>query len=470
MPGIVDDNPTTDDRLGFNSIADILRRVIHDTRRRPVTIGIFGEWGSGKTTLMQMVRSRLQKDGIKTVWFNAWKYDAKEVIWNALIQEIFYTIQRDPEIQRRPDAKVYLEHVADFAGKLAIYAAKVATRLVPGGIIKEEDVDTVIEAFRPPSANDELFEFINRFESVFDKLVQDYVGSEGYLVVFIDDLDRCLPDSAISVMEALKLYLDRSNCVFVFGAESSIIEEGINQRYKNNPRLSGKDYLDKVVQLPFMVPRIEAENALSLLDDHDATVSYKDDAEIRNLIAIGTQGNPRRIKRFINSFWILSAIAGELSIAQRRQLAKILLIQMRFPMLYYALSQDHNLLERMMNTLKERGPARREIIEASPQAVKDLYGDSTLLDFLSRTRDISSDGDQIARWVMLTKGQATSVIGASAEHADLSKLAERAEGINSPVRLSPYLITLLCIQRIVKYAGSRALKMRLIHYVCPAHI
>src|SRR6266699_922574 len=262
---LLSDNPATEDTLGFGQMATVLHTVIRDTPYRPFTIGIFGEWGSGKSTLMKLIQTYLQRDGVKTVWFNAWKYDTKEVIWNALIQEIFYTMQRDPEIQGRTNAEEFKKQVAHVAAELAKYAAKVATRFIPGGIIKEEDVDGVLEALRPPSANDALFDFINRFESTFDQLVKGYVGNpDGYLVIFIDDLDRCLPENAIAVMEALKLYLDRASCVFVIGAERSIIEEGIKERYRDNPRLSGKDYLEKIIQLPFIVRRIDAENVLSL--------------------------------------------------------------------------------------------------------------------------------------------------------------------------------------------------------------
>src|SRR5437899_12450132 len=103
---LLDDNPATRDRLGFDRMVTILTDVIQDPPRLPFTIGIFGEWGSGKTTLMEMVRRRLEKQGTKTIWFNAWKYDGKEVIWNALIQEIFLSMQRDsgapgPEFKKR---------------------------------------------------------------------------------------------------------------------------------------------------------------------------------------------------------------------------------------------------------------------------------------------------------------------------------------------------------------------------------
>jgi hypothetical protein len=405
---LLSDNPATQDTLGFGQMATVLQTVIRETPYRPFTIGIFGEWGSGKSTLMKLIQTSLQFDGIKTVWFNAWKYDNKEVIWNALIQEIFYTMQHDPEIQSRSNAEEFKKQVAHAAAGLAKYAAKVATRFIPGGIIKEEDVDGVLEALRPPSANDALFDFINRFESTFDKLVKDYVDNpDGYLVIFIDDLDRCLPENAIAVMEALKLYLDRANCVFVIGAERSIIEEGIKERYKDNPRLTGKDYLEKIIQLPFIVRRIDAENALSLLEPYGKTLPYRDDPALRALIVQGTECNPRRIKRFINTFWVLSDIAGAMTPEQRRLLAKVLFIQMRFPVLYYALVEDLGLAARLTNAWSRPPRERDDFINASPASIKLFFADTELMSFLEKTRDIPCEADQIEACVMLTKGQTT---------------------------------------------------------------
>jgi hypothetical protein len=405
---LLSDNPATQDTLGFGQMATVLHTVIRDTPYRPFTIGIFGEWGSGKSTLMRLIQTHLQLDSIKTVWFNAWKYDSKEVIWNALIQEIFYTMQHDPEIQGRANAQEFKDQVAHAAAELAKYAAKVATRFIPGGIIKEEDVDGVLEALRPPSANDPLFGFINHFESTFDQLVKDYVGNpHGYLVIFIDDLDRCLPENAIAVMEALKLYLDRANCVFVIGAERSIIEEGIKERYKDNPRLSGKDYLEKIIQLPFIVRRIDAANALSLLDPYDKTLPYRTDPALRALIVQGTECNPRRIKRFINTFWVLTEIAGGLTPEQMRILAKVLFIQMRFPALYYALVEDLGLAARLTNAWSRPPRERDDFINASPAPIKLFFADTELMSFLEKTRDIPCEAEKIEPCVMLTKGQAT---------------------------------------------------------------
>lgn len=412
--GLLDDNPATQDLLGFGGMAGVLHDIIRDTPQRPFTIGVFGEWGSGKTTLMRLVESRLRNGGIKTVWFNAWKYDGKEAIWNALIQQIFYTMRRDPGFQTW-DRRKFRKRVAHAAGELAKYAAKIATRFVPGEFVKEEDVDAVLKALRPPNANDRLFDFINRFEETFDQLVKDYVGESGYLVIFIDDLDRCLPENAITVMESLKLYLDRASCIFVIGAESSVIEEGINQRYDNNPRLSGKDYLEKVIQLPYVVPRIEAHNALSLLEGHERTLAYKEDRLMRRLIVEGTECNPRRLKRLINMLLVIALCEGELPIEQWWLGAKIALIKIRFPKCYNALIEDPGLIDMMTGALTGQPSEREKIIEKSQPPIRALYEDYGLRIFLERTSEIRCPAEQVQGWIELAKGQGAAVRGLAQE-------------------------------------------------------
>jgi hypothetical protein len=202
---LLDDNPTADDKLELERAVSVLFHVITGSSNRPLTIGVFGGWGSGKTSLMRMVEAKLRPE-VKTVWFNAWKYDGKEVIWNALIQTIFLEMKTDPSFVASDQRSAFVERVVRVSTELAKYAAKVGTRFVPGSLLKDEDVDEVWRILGS-SADDRLFEFVNRFEVEFDNLVQEYVGDDSYLVVFIDDLDRCLPENAIQVLESLKLYL-----------------------------------------------------------------------------------------------------------------------------------------------------------------------------------------------------------------------------------------------------------------------
>jgi len=337
---------------------------------------------------MQMVRSRLEAENIHTVWFNAWKYDGKEVLWNALLQTVFYEMKQK-EIQSGEKArKELLRRIARMAGEFAKYSAKVGTRVVPGGILQEKAIDAVVSLFAS-SGEDSLFEFVNRFEYDFDELTREYVSGRGsqYLVIFIDDLDRCLPENAIQVMEALKLYLDRANCVFVVGAEPAVIEEAIRRRYADNPSLSPREYLEKIVQVPFVMPRIRTRDALLL---RAAGTAFPRHPEMARLVRLGTERNPRRVKRFFNAFEIASENSDPLSIEEQCNLAKVLLIQLGFPEFYQRLTKAPHLLNNL---------ACAERQAWTNAGVQELYEDDRLRRFLSRTRSISPEAKEVLRWV-----------------------------------------------------------------------
>jgi hypothetical protein len=411
---LLDDNPTTDDALGFGESVDALVQVVAGARR-PLTIGVFGGWGSGKTSLMKMVQARLQleaKTNVKTVWFNAWKYDGKEAIWNALIQTIFLAMKEDLSTVEESRREAFRQRLLHVSKELAKYAAKVGTRFVPGNILREDDIDAVLAALSS-GADDRLFEFVNSFEAEFDRLVTEYVGPDGYLVIFIDDLDRCLPENAIQVLEALKLYLDRANCVFVVGVEPAVVEEAIRRRYNDNPELSPTEYLEKIVQVPFVLPRIRTNMALALAAPviGRAALSKRQRASLDTLVRVGLERNPRRIKRFINAFMIATLSETELDPEEQLVLAKILVLRAAFPDFYRRLTHEPSIVAQLwisegnpleQTTLKRRiGP--REHWEA--RGIGECY-DRDLRRLLEETAEIPIGPKQIRPWIRMAGGDA----------------------------------------------------------------
>jgi hypothetical protein len=391
---LLDDNPTIEDGLGFESTAQSVAEIIKNASRRPLTIGVFGGWGTGKTSLMQMIEARLKDEGIKTVWFNAWKYSRKEVIWNALIQTILLAMKRDPGLVAASRRETFKKRVIDVSVELAKYAAKVGTRLIPGGVLREEDVDNLWTALSSDVSEKGTFEFINRFESEFEQLVDEYVGGS-YLVVFIDDLDRCLPENAIEVMEALKLYLDKANCVFVIGVEPSIIETAITLRYGANPNLSASSYLEKIVQIPVAVPRVRTKSGLDLISSVVGDFIWTRRYRFARLIQVGMDRNPRRIKRFANTFAVALSKWPEATADEKLVLAKVLLIQMKFSDFYRELTAAPGLLTRLQN-----GDDEAAWIDAD---IGHLYKDRELRHFLFQTQDISTPAAAVTRWIRVAQ-------------------------------------------------------------------
>jgi KAP family P-loop domain len=386
---ILDDNPTTDDRLGYSRAVSSMVDVIANAQPAnmlPLTIGVFGGWGSGKTSVMKMAEELLAADGVKTVWFNAWKYDGKEAIWNALLQTIFYKMKADADAA---SAAEFRKRVVELAKALGRYSAKVATRLVPGGVIQERDVDAVLDSIAS-SADDELFGAMNTFETRFEELSREYVGDKGYMVVFIDDLDRCLPENAIAVLEALKLYLDSARCVFVVGVEPAVVEEAIRRRYANNPFLPATEYLEKIVQVPIMVPRVHTRALLSL--GSEETSVLREDPQIEKLVRLATSRNPRRVKRFLNTYAIRSAGADSLTVDQRQVLVKTLLVQVCFPAFYRRLVISPGLFEAL---------AKGDEPAWSKAGLEDLWADRQLRRFLTRTKEVCPSARDVLPWLRM---------------------------------------------------------------------
>ncbi|MBN1994874.1 MAG: hypothetical protein JW953_19405 [Anaerolineae bacterium] len=101
---------------------------------------------------------------------------------------------------------------------------------------------------------------LDDFRRQFEAISKNFIVNRGRLVVFVDDLDRCLPDKAVEVLEAVKLFLDVPGCVFMLGVAREVIEEGIRVRYKDyQVKLDGAQYLEKIIQIPFSLPPIAPE-------------------------------------------------------------------------------------------------------------------------------------------------------------------------------------------------------------------
>ena len=425
---LLPDNPAETDRLGVTSAVDILVSVVRATPP-PFTIGIFGAWGSGKTTLMTLMRARLEEQGTRCVWFNAWKYDRKEVIWNALIQCIFYRMKEQEPAQPGPD---FIKRLSEVARNLALFAARKAARFIPGDFVKADDVDEVVKAFRPLAATDEQFDFINKFEATFDRLVGEFVGQDGRLVVFVDDLDRCLPENAIEVLEAIKLYLDRSRVTFVVAADRAIVEEGIRHRYRDNRNLSAKEYLEKIVQLPFVMRGLGADRAQDLINALTKESGHAADQRMARLIIDGTDSNPRRIKRFVNTFYVLVRIAElagrKLQDEERYRLAVVLLLQMRAPDIYEALTRHPFLLAQFAEVLAAGSEERERRFAGSP-VMKLMYENDWLRRFIDSAKPVGLSENEMLPWAQLAAGGTSAEGGWSLPpHRDVSRRADSASG------------------------------------------
>ena len=348
---ISSDNPTIQDELNYKPYANTLTKVILNIRieQTPLTIGIHGPWGSGKTSLMEMIQKNLGND-VVSLWFIAWEYDKVDTIWTALFQNSINKIQSslgplniNSYRQVRELKKAFLSVLLDLS-----------IRNISRGGLSLSDVKSHFKKYNQVTKN------IESLSDHFEKAIKGLVGPEGKFVIFIDDLDRCLPERAVEILESLKLFLDAKHCIFVIGVDRDVIWKGIEARYHSDYNekspIRGKDYIEKIIQLPFNVPQLKIDEISHFIEKlYEYNFSTKINKTVLKTIASGIEPNPRKIKRFMNLYSFQLNVKSEMELQEidDKLLAKFLIIQLRWDDFYKNLINYYNLTggENLINKL-----------------------------------------------------------------------------------------------------------------------
>jgi hypothetical protein len=350
---ILIDTPANNPSLGFNRYAEALANLIRFNQPR-FAVGVFGSWGSGKTTLMQATRAKLEGADPNVILcdFSAWRYQGEshliipllETIKDALLD---WSTQLSNTSPVAPDARAQSGLLA-LAQKTGATISKTVTALLaglsfevgmPNALKLSFDANKALEKARLEAASDGNNPQLSQSQTqVLDErriprsvyyacfralkdAFRTFAAGTGRprIVVFVDDLDRCLPVGALQILEAIKLFFDLEGFVFVVGVDAVVVERFIETQYMvtvqgvQAPLLRGADYLKKIFQVPFSLPPvsitqlddfiealcIDAASALPLTQQNDLR------AQVRAHLAFVTTGstvNARQVKRYINAY------------------------------------------------------------------------------------------------------------------------------------------------------------------------
>lgn len=314
---LLTDNPiqgADGDRFGFRAHAEVLCSAITTTEDLPLTIGVFGPWGMGKSSFMKVCQDLLGKNGIPTVWFNPWKYDRKDEIWHALIQSVLTEIAQELERRRQSGDLALRERMTGALAtvrRLSQAAAWLLARRAAGpltaGVVTADDVAAAEAAWTEPGT--ETYQHVNHFERDFKDVVAAYTDG-GRLVLFVDDLDRCTPDAAITVLDSLKLFLGEAACVFVLAMDYQVVAEAAARRFhsaqpdearaRQYDEARGRQYLEKLIHFPYHLPGVSFEAIVSHLQGKITDSRLSGSRELWELIEVAFEANPRRVRRFVN--------------------------------------------------------------------------------------------------------------------------------------------------------------------------
>ncbi len=307
-------------------VYDIIR---HEKTQMPLTIGINGKWGTGKTTAMQWLFDALEKwkqsdeskGKVKTrnVWFYPWKYHKKEDVWKGLIAEVILNVT-DFENASTATVLKSLKLLSAFAGESVLDILSDTEFEVAGFKVKPGVIKKIKKNFQ--KANHPEKPYLNEYEDAFKDWIKDALSRNNErMVIFIDDLDRCMPDIALQVLEALKLYLKIDKLIFVIGMDIGVVKEAVKAYYKDKhiEDIDAGCYLDKMLQVELQLSPLQKEMDI-YLDEQLQTVEYEQNLEYKDgqgnkrfyglfkrLISKYGGRNPRQIKRLINGSLIRGA-------------------------------------------------------------------------------------------------------------------------------------------------------------------
>ncbi|PXF61781.1 MAG: hypothetical protein C4B59_02730 [Candidatus Methanogaster sp.] len=399
-----------------SALADIISSESTDT---PLTIGIFGDWGSGKTSLMSTIQKNLEGNNasgggvlkVKCIWFNAWEQSFGQGGMLTTGPSLLYHIYKE-----LVGEKSRSEKIKDFGKK-----------------VLEVGVTTTANVVTTKYLGCTIDELKSEFEGVvtsrailaesFRDAVNDFTSSDYQrVVVFIDDMDRCLPESAVELLEAIKLFLKAKNCIFVLGVDKRVIIESIRVRYKDftippggaESPITGDNYLEKIIQLSFQLPPIRTEDIEGFITELDLPKFYE---PYIGMISKGIEQNPRKVKRFLNNLELQRTLASRINeineiFMEKRSLFEALLVEWAIINSYYPIFRkdvirDNVLLAEMhryvkegdderIKTFVESGVERRglkKLIDAFPDEVP-TEDDVKYVIYLSQATEVSPDEDK----------------------------------------------------------------------------
>lgn len=385
------DNESELDLLGVDHLATAVKQTILDSRLLPITVGVFGDWGCGKSSLISMVRkdleSRDEKEGILSISFNGWLFegyeDAKAALMGTILDEL--KDKRGAADKAKDTFERLLKrvnwmrlmgmagrHAVTFlvngpvAGGLGVMQTLAAAGKKAAGEMDVENMEKLVKD--APGGEEDVRRNIKQFRAEFEELLRS-TGVKT-LVVFIDDLDRCLPDTVIETLEAIRLFLYVPGTAFVISADERMVKAAVRKRFPHDePEFDvARDYLEKLVQVPITIPPLGASDVKRYLNllfaqryfgaafadkcralpppgttelgDRELLSTLVDPLpseleeslaltqQVGDVLAAGLNGNPRQIKRFLNTLVLRLSMAETRGLSlQRRMLAKLMLLE-----------------------------------------------------------------------------------------------------------------------------------------------
>ena len=346
-----------EDYLRIEKYAISLSKFIQQSDT-PITVGLQGEWGTGKTSLMSLLLEQFNDEAnrneIASSWVNTWEYSmfkgAKETtpsVLKGMLDKLKDSCKERGVWTLKDDAKSTFNKAGKFLSGIANQVVANQT-----GINVKDAVDSNSESYVA-----EIAEVKKMISGLIQELINDEKNPVKKVVFFVDDLDRILPSDAVEVLESLKNIFDIPNCVFILAIDYDVVVKGLESKFgpktKENER-EFRSFFDKIIQVPFTMP-VGAYDISSFLKNKlaELNVEINDEevSQITKIVGYTVGNNPRSLKRYLNTFSLIKIIVlDDDEIDNANDINKIILfatlgIQISYPEIFRLLTQNPNYLD-----------------------------------------------------------------------------------------------------------------------------
>ena len=282
------DSESRIDYLNYSEVSEMIAEILSDDSMLPTSIGVYGSWGVGKSSILRLISQELSDNRYVVVDFDAWLYqdfdEAKSALMTVIAKSLYAAAPEDKkEIAASFYRRVNKLKVMGIAMDLGALAMGIPTF---GGITKglgalgnivrgEGDVEDVGDIRGAIKDGEERLggllrekekqnppEEIAAFRAEFSSLL---LAIDRRLVVFVDNLDRCLPTNTIATLEAMRLFLFLPKTAFIVAADEDMIRHSVAKHFSGPGDRHVSDYLDKLINVPVRVPKLGLQEVRAYL-------------------------------------------------------------------------------------------------------------------------------------------------------------------------------------------------------------
>lgn len=274
------DIESKEDYLNFGEVSQIVTEILETEAMLPVSIGVFGNWGAGKSSLLNLIEQQINSEEWIIIKFDAWLYqgfdDARAALLETIASHLIQAAKDEETILQKSKnlfARINGLRLLGLMAEGAALAAGVPTFGIISktfetakesldGVQNETESKQIVEVGKnlvdsgknliKPKEKQTPPQQIDEFRKEYGEILQD-LGKK--LVIVIDNLDRCLPANAIQTLEAIRLFLFLNRTAFIIAADEEMIRHSVAEHYKDLSYRHQIDYLDKLIQIPIRVPK-----------------------------------------------------------------------------------------------------------------------------------------------------------------------------------------------------------------------